>query len=245
MTIHLTTPHRALAGEKFSTATGSPAQLLAHGETIVIWDGDRALLGLAAATANTAQTAFLIRHSSGFLEVGLPTTVCDRLGIPAMPTLVSTTFEQGCRQCIGIDAARGVTTGISAADRAHTARTLADFRTTASDLIRPGHLVVVAVDPEYRGAHAVPELTMQLAHNGCGGLVFAELVSEQRPLDMADEREAADFAESHGLRMFVRHPAAGRARTTARQRTRLGVRRRRALTSRVDLTLAGHRHNQH
>lgn len=205
MTIDIDAPIHTSGPRLRRPATSAPADLaLARGETVGLWDGERAWLGYAAATASTAQTAFVIRHTSGFLQLALPYPACDRLLIPATPALPSQpSSAEGYRQCIGVDAAQGVTTGISAADRARTARVLADVRTVPGDLVRPGHLVVAAVDPGYSGERAVPRLTLQLAASGRGGLVFAELVSGQRPHAMADEHEAASFALAHRLRMYV------------------------------------------
>lgn len=206
MTIHIDAPVHTAMGPRAGTITGSAStsavEGLVRGETIVVWDGSRARLGHAAATASTTHTAFVIRHTSGFLQIALPTPLCDRLLIPATPALPARPNEEGYRQCIGVDAAQGTTTGISAADRALTARILVASHTAPSDLIRPGHLMVVAVDPGHSGRQVVPHLTLQLAESGLGGLVFADLISEQRHRDMADEREATIFAETHCLRMF-------------------------------------------
>ncbi|MFD9667192.1 3,4-dihydroxy-2-butanone-4-phosphate synthase [Rhodococcus sp. NPDC059968] len=204
MTINIDAPIHAAGPRVHRTAASTPVeQALALGETVVLWDGDRARLGYAAQSASTAQTAFAIRYSSGFLQLALPSPVCDRLLIPVTPSLPSRPSIEGYRQCIGIDAAQGVTTGISAADRARTARVLADARTVSEDLVRPGHLVVTAVDPGYSGERAVPRLALQLAATGQGGLVFADLVSEQHPAAMADEQEATSFALAQRLPLYA------------------------------------------
>lgn len=206
MTIHIDTPIYTTGPRVQRTAGSTPVEqalALALGETVVLWDGERARLGYAAESASTAQTTFAIRHSSGFLQIALPSPACDRLLIPVTPPLPSRPSIDGYRQCIGIDAAKGVTTGISAADRARTARVLADARTVPEDLVRPGHLVVVAVDSGYRGERAVPRLALQLNAAGHGGLVFADLVSERHPAAMADEHEATSFALAHRLPLYV------------------------------------------
>ncbi|MDH6287759.1 3,4-dihydroxy-2-butanone-4-phosphate synthase [Rhodococcus opacus] len=202
MTIDIDAPIRP-SGQRSRRTIESTAvdAALARGETIVLWDDERAWLGYAADTATTAQTAFVIRHTSGFLQIALPSPACDRLLIPLTPALPSRPSAQGYQQCIGVDAAQGVTTGISAADRARTAGVLADSRTDPGDLVRPGHLVVVAVDPDYSGKRAVPRLALRLDASGHGGLVFAELVSSRRPHTMADEHDAVSFALAHQLRM--------------------------------------------
>ena len=204
MTIDFEAPITAAGSRAHRTAVSIPVEhALARGETVVLWDGERARLGYAAQSASIAQTAFAIRHSSGFLQLALPSPDCDRLLIPVTPTLPSRPSSDGYRQCIGIDAAQGVTTGISAADRARTARVLADTRTAPEDLVRPGHFVVVAVDPGYSGERAVPRLALHLNAAGHGGLVFTDLVSERHPAAMADEHEATSFALAHRLPLQV------------------------------------------
>jgi 3,4-dihydroxy 2-butanone 4-phosphate synthase/GTP cyclohydrolase II len=94
---------------------------------------------LAAGTATTEWMAWTIRHTSGYICAPMSETRADRLGLPLMvadnrdPRLTAYT--------VTVDAAHGVTTGISAADRAHTIRTLAQEGSIPSDFNRPGHVV--------------------------------------------------------------------------------------------------------
>ena len=94
---------------------------------------------MAAATATTQWMAWTIRHSSGYICAPMSESRADRLGLPLMvadnrdPRLTAYT--------VTVDAARGVTTGISAADRTHTIRTLAQEGSVPSDFNRPGHVV--------------------------------------------------------------------------------------------------------
>jgi len=94
---------------------------------------------LAAATATTQWMAWTIRHTSGYICAPMSESRADRLGLPLMvadnrdPRLTAYT--------VTVDAAEGVTTGISAADRAHTIRTLAQEDSIPSDFNRPGHVV--------------------------------------------------------------------------------------------------------
>jgi 3,4-dihydroxy 2-butanone 4-phosphate synthase/GTP cyclohydrolase II len=94
---------------------------------------------MAAATATTQWMAWTIRHSSGYICAPMSESRADQLGLPLMvadnrdPRLTAYT--------VTVDAARGVTTGISAADRTHTIRTLAQEGSVPSDFNRPGHVV--------------------------------------------------------------------------------------------------------
>jgi len=94
---------------------------------------------LAAATATTKWMAWTIRHTSGYICVPMTEALADRLGLPPMVT--DNQDPRGTAYTVTVDAAEGVTTGISAADRAHTIRLLAQDDSTASDFNRPGHVV--------------------------------------------------------------------------------------------------------
>ena len=94
---------------------------------------------LAAATLTTEWMAWTIRHTSGYICAPMPETLADRLGLPLM--VADNRDPLRTAYAVTVDAAAGVTTGISAADRAHTIRLLAQEGSTASDLRRPGHVV--------------------------------------------------------------------------------------------------------
>ncbi|MEO6142339.1 MAG: GTP cyclohydrolase II, partial [Dermatophilaceae bacterium] len=94
---------------------------------------------LSAATLTTDWMAWTIRHTSGYICAPMPAVLADHLGLPLMVTDNRDPLRTA--YTVTVDAAVGVTTGISAADRAHTIRLLAQEGSTASDLRRPGHVV--------------------------------------------------------------------------------------------------------
>jgi 3,4-dihydroxy 2-butanone 4-phosphate synthase/GTP cyclohydrolase II len=94
---------------------------------------------LAAATVTTDWMAWTIRYTSGYICAPMPEVCADRLGLPLM--VADNRDPRRTAYTVTVDAAAGVTTGISAADRAHTIRLLAQEGSTASDFIRPGHVV--------------------------------------------------------------------------------------------------------
>jgi len=93
---------------------------------------------LAAQTATEQWLAWTIRWSSGVVCAPMPDEVADRLELPPMVT--RNEDPRGTAYTISVDAREGVTTGISAADRARTVNLLADPATEASELVRPGHV---------------------------------------------------------------------------------------------------------
>jgi 3,4-dihydroxy 2-butanone 4-phosphate synthase/GTP cyclohydrolase II len=108
---------------------------------IVVDDADRENEGdvvLAAALASSEWVGWAVRHTSGVLCVPIPVALADALELP--PMVVRNQDPRGTAYTVSVDAGSGIGTGISAADRATTARLLAAPATTAADLNRPGHM---------------------------------------------------------------------------------------------------------
>ena len=100
---------------------------------------------MAAEFATQEWIAWMVRHTSGFLCAPMPNAVADRLELPLMTE--RNEDVRGTAYTISVDAADRTSTGISAADRAHTLRVLADPESTPDRLIRPGHILPLrAVD---------------------------------------------------------------------------------------------------
>jgi 3,4-dihydroxy 2-butanone 4-phosphate synthase/GTP cyclohydrolase II len=109
---------------------------------IVVDDEDRENEGdliFAAELATPELVAFTVRYTSGYICVGITEEDADRLELP--PMYYTNQDRRGTAYCVTVDAREGVTTGISAADRAHTLRLLGSEETKAIDLSRPGHVV--------------------------------------------------------------------------------------------------------
>ena len=126
----------------FATIESAFEQLRAGRPILVLDDQDRENEGdavLPAFNADPKWVAWMVRHTSGYLCAPMPESLADKLGLPLMvensqdPKLTAYTFS--------CDAAEGVTTGISAADRATTLRALADPNATPQAIIRPGHIL--------------------------------------------------------------------------------------------------------
>lgn len=125
-----------------STVAAALDALRAGRPVLVLDDADREDEGdvvLAAETLTTAWMGWTVRHTSGYVCAPLTGELADRLGLPLMvednEDVLRTAYT------VTVDAAAGVTTGISAGDRATTLRLLAAPGTTARDLRRPGHIV--------------------------------------------------------------------------------------------------------
>ncbi|MDM7831189.1 3,4-dihydroxy-2-butanone-4-phosphate synthase [Cellulomonas edaphi] len=100
---------------------------------------------LAAQSATTEWIAWTIRHSSGYLCAPMPAARADALDLPLM--VPKSQDPRRTAYTVTVDAATGVTTGISAADRARTLHVLADPSSGRGDLIRPGHVLPLRAVP--------------------------------------------------------------------------------------------------
>jgi len=108
---------------------------------ILVDDEDRENEGdlvMAAEKATPEAINFMAKHGRGLICLALTEERADFLNLPPMVSDNSSQFETAFT--VSIEARRGVTTGISAADRAHTILTAIDDHSGAHDLVRPGHV---------------------------------------------------------------------------------------------------------
>ncbi|MDQ0380460.1 bifunctional 3,4-dihydroxy-2-butanone-4-phosphate synthase/GTP cyclohydrolase II [Amycolatopsis thermophila] len=121
---------------------------LAEGRMIVVTDDadreDEGDLVLAAATATAEQVAFVVRHTTGIVCAPMSAERADALRLP--PMVPDNTDPHGTAFTVTVDHA-GTGTGVSAADRAATLRSLADPATRPEHLRRPGHVFPLRARP--------------------------------------------------------------------------------------------------
>ncbi len=132
---------RAVKSQPFDDIPSVLADLKKGKLVIVVDDADRENEGdliLAAEKATAQNIGFMVRHTSGVICVPMEGPDLDRLDLPLMTQ--QNMERMRTAYTISVDAAKGVTTGISAADRARTIRLLGDLKTQRDDLVRPGHL---------------------------------------------------------------------------------------------------------
>ena len=198
------TAHQSAGQSPFAAIEHAVAEIAAGRPVVVVDDADRENEGdlvLAAQIATPELLAFLIRYTSGVVCVPLTGADCDRLDLP--PMYYTNQDRKGTAYTVSVDARSGVTTGISAAERAHTIRTLADGATSAADLTRPGHVFPLRADAGgvlRRAGHT--EAAVDLAR--LAGLRPAGVVSELVNDDGTMKRlpELIAFAAEHGLALI-------------------------------------------
>ena len=127
--------------KKFNSIESVIADIQKGKMVIVVDDADRENEGdliLAAEKATPQNLSFMVRYTSGVICAPMTGDDLDRLELPLMTQ--QNMERMRTAYTISVDAAHGVSTGISAADRARTIRLLADPKTRSHDLVRPGHV---------------------------------------------------------------------------------------------------------
>ncbi|MDE0349968.1 MAG: 3,4-dihydroxy-2-butanone-4-phosphate synthase, partial [Gammaproteobacteria bacterium] len=126
---------------KFDTVEDAIAAVAAGELVVVVDDDDRENEGdlvMAASHATPERVAFMIRHTSGILCAPLPEDQAKRLHLDPMVARndapLSTAFT------VSVDYRHGLSTGISAEERANTVLALANSNVGAGDFVRPGHI---------------------------------------------------------------------------------------------------------
>jgi 3,4-dihydroxy-2-butanone 4-phosphate synthase len=189
-----------------------PVSALRNGNLIVMVDDDLAgfvdggaELWLAAEGADPLAFAELVRHTSGFVTVAIPTSRSTRLGLPAMVNDDQSFGDRRPVQAVTCDAADGISTGISATDRALTARLLADPASTPDHFRRPGHIVPLRVRDGFTDLRAPASAALEL----CAiaqlqpAMIRCELVHDSGAL--VTPAEGLEFARTHQLAVVAKH----------------------------------------
>ncbi|WP_137822976.1 3,4-dihydroxy-2-butanone-4-phosphate synthase [Pseudomonas sp. D(2018)] len=182
----------------------SPQRLIeamANGTMLVVTDdeGDgEGSLVIAAGRADAAAVNFMAREARGLICLALTEERCQALGLELM--VPNSRARHGMGFTLSIEARSGVSTGISAADRAHTIAVAVDPTSTATDLVQPGHIFPLRAQPGgvmQRAGHV--EAACDLAR--LAGLMPAAVLVGILDEDGEPARGQAlrDFAQRHGL----------------------------------------------
>ena len=172
---------------------------------VVVDDEDRENEGdltIAAESVTPEVINFMATHGRGLICVALTGERLDHLQIPLMTS--RNTALMGTAFCEMVDAAEGVTTGISAADRARTIQAIIDPATHPSDLVRPGHVPPLRAS---KGGVLVragqTEAAVDLTR--LAGMIPAGVICEVMNDDgtMARVPDLAKFAKRHALLMIT------------------------------------------
>jgi 3,4-dihydroxy 2-butanone 4-phosphate synthase/GTP cyclohydrolase II len=187
----------------FATIEEALEEIRLGHQIVLVDDEDRENegdLAMAAEKATPDAINFMAKFGRGLICLALTEERCDELQLPPMSQV--NTSNYGTAFCESIDARRGTTTGISAADRATTILAAIDPATRPADLARPGHVFPLQAR---RGGVLVragqTEASVDLARiSGLyPGAVICEIMNDDGT--MARLPQLADFCRAHGLKL--------------------------------------------
>jgi len=189
--------------QRFNSIEAVVADLQRGKMVIVVDDADRENEGdliMAGQFVTAAAVNFMAKYGRGLICVPTTSERLQQLGIERMVRQNRETFKTDFQ--VSVDAARGITTGISAGDRAETIRIMAEPTAVPEDLVQPGHVFPLRARPGgvlQRAGHT--EATVDLVHlAGCRPIgVICEIMSDDG--SMARLPELIKFARKHRLKI--------------------------------------------
>ncbi len=194
-------------GKHTMTAVSTIPEILADikaGKMVIITDAeDRENEGdlvMAAQFVTPQAINFMIKHARGLVCLPMNDELVDRLRLPQMTQ--KNGAQYGTNFTVSIEAAQGISTGISAADRAHTIQTAVSPEVQPEDIVQPGHIFPLRSQKGgvlVRAGHT--EAAVDLAQ--MSGLMPAGVICEILNDDgtMARMPELMKFAEEHGIKI--------------------------------------------
>ncbi|GAC1699531.1 MAG: bifunctional 3,4-dihydroxy-2-butanone-4-phosphate synthase/GTP cyclohydrolase II [Candidatus Limnocylindrales bacterium] len=192
-------------GHTFASVDDAIADIRAGRMVVVLDDDGRENEGdliMAAQACQDTDIAFMRRHGSGVICVPLPG---DRLAALELPQMVARNEAHlATAFSISVDAREGISTGISAADRARTIRILADPERGAEDLVRPGHIFPLEARDGgvlVRAGHTEAAIDLCRLAGARPAAVLCEINNDDGSMQRLPE--LARFAERYGLKMIT------------------------------------------
>lgn len=186
---------------EFATIPDAIAAIERGEIVVVVDDEDRENEGdlvMAAEKATPETLAFFVNHTSGVICAPMLGEDLDRLRVPLM--VVDNEDPKGTAYTVSVDATEGVSTGISAADRARTAQVLASADSTPADVTRPGHLFPLRYNPGgvlRRPGHTEASVDLAMLAGLRPTALIAELVNQDGTMQRLPQLQ--DFCDEHDL----------------------------------------------
>jgi 3,4-dihydroxy 2-butanone 4-phosphate synthase/GTP cyclohydrolase II len=173
-----------------------------NGDLIIVTDdADRENEGdlmLRADLATTEKVAFMVRHTTGILCVAMTQDRARQLRLPLM--VEENQDSKKTAFTVSVDYKVGITTGVSAEERANTVRALADNSAVHSDFIRPGHVFPLIADNgglQARGGHTEAGVALSQLVGAPALCLLSEIVTEDG--SMARGQSLMDFAAKNAI----------------------------------------------
>lgn len=157
-------------------------------------------LVISASHADAAAINFMVTHARGLVCLALTEERCQHLQLPLMTLKNGTSFQTAFT--VSIEAASGVTTGISAGDRARTIQTAVNPKSSANDLVSPGHVFPLKARKFgilERAGHTEASCDLATLAGLAPAAVICEIMNEDG--SMARLPELLKFGEKHNLKV--------------------------------------------
>ncbi|PIE39673.1 MAG: 3,4-dihydroxy-2-butanone-4-phosphate synthase [Gammaproteobacteria bacterium] len=177
---------------------------LREGRMVVLVDDNsesdnEGVVMVAAERAGAAEVNFMAQQARGLVCLALTEERCKKLNLPPM---VAGAEGETSRFTLSIEAAVGVTTGISAADRARTVQAAVAPNAVAADIVQPGHIFPLTAAPGgvlTRAGHTEAASDYMALAGLSPFAMMADVLTEEG--ELADGAALAEFARQHGLKI--------------------------------------------
>ena len=179
------------------------ADIRAGKMVILMDDEDRENEGdlvIAATHVRPEDINFMITHARGLVCLTLSKERCQQLNLPLM--VDANGAQHGTNFTLSIEAAEGISTGISAKERAHTIQTAVAAHAKPADIVQPGHIFPLMAQPGgvlHRAGHTEAGCDLSRLAGLEPASVICEIINEDGTMARRPDLEV--FAEKHGLKM--------------------------------------------
>ena len=197
----MSTEVRSLRPDSAAAVEFAMERVRAGGMVIMVDDEDRENEGdfvMAAEDATAEQINFMAMHGRGLICVPMEGDDLDRLGMPMM--VRHNTSPHSTAMTVAVDAAYGITTGISSADRAHTIRLLSEPEATSENFVQPGHVFPLRYQEGgvlVRAGHTEGSIDLVRTAGKRTSAVVCEIMNEDGT--MARRPQLESIAEKHDI----------------------------------------------
>jgi 3,4-dihydroxy 2-butanone 4-phosphate synthase/GTP cyclohydrolase II len=181
-------------------------EAIRRGEMVIVVDDEEREnegdLVLAAEKVTPEKINFMTKHARGLICTPMTSERLDELGLRLMVPQDPT--RDGCAFTVSVDAREGISTGISAHDRAHTIRTLIDGATKPTDLVQPGHVFPLKARPGgvlQRAGHTEASVDLARLAGLYPAAVICEIMNEDGTMARLPELER--FARQFRLKIIT------------------------------------------
>lgn len=177
---------------------------LRHGRMVVILDerderSNEGVVMVAAEHCSADHVTFMARKARGLVCLALTQERCEQLDLPPM---VAGKESDTSHFTLSIEAAQGIDTGISAADRAHTVQVAVASQAIPADIVQPGHIFPLAAQPGgvlTRAGHTETAVDYTRIAGLTSAAVIADVLDAKG--ELADGPALIEFAKTHGLKV--------------------------------------------